>query len=104
MPRGRSPDRSRSVPAAGQPGPAGLPYERADTAIGTVPFAVGAVAVLIACAAAFSGTPLHGAYLDAGTVADELGRRTVGLVVLRRYLLLAAVAVVVKVMTLILGS
>ncbi len=52
-----------------------LPYERADTAIGTVLFAVGAVAVLIACAAAFSGTSLHGAYLDAGTVADELSRR-----------------------------
>jgi hypothetical protein len=52
-----------------------LPYERADTAIGTVLFAVGAVAVLIACAAAFSGTSLHGAYLDAGTVASELSRR-----------------------------
>jgi Mn2+/Fe2+ NRAMP family transporter len=52
-----------------------LGYERTDTAIGTVLFAIGAVAVLIACAAVFSGTALHGAYLDAGTMADELGRR-----------------------------
>jgi Mn2+/Fe2+ NRAMP family transporter len=52
-----------------------LQYERADTAIGTVLFAIGAIAVLVACAVAFSGTALHGAYLDAGTVADELRRR-----------------------------
>jgi Mn2+/Fe2+ NRAMP family transporter len=52
-----------------------LGYERIDTAIGTVLFAVGAVAVLMACAAAFSGTALHGAYADAGTVAGELARR-----------------------------
>jgi Mn2+/Fe2+ NRAMP family transporter len=52
-----------------------LPYERADTAIGTLLFAVGAVAVLVACAVAFSGTALHGAYLDAGAVADDLRLR-----------------------------
>jgi Mn2+/Fe2+ NRAMP family transporter len=52
-----------------------LQYERADTAIGTALFAIGAIAVLVACAVAFSGTALHGAYLDAGTVADELRRR-----------------------------
>ncbi|HUK68923.1 MAG TPA: NRAMP family divalent metal transporter [Streptosporangiaceae bacterium] len=52
-----------------------LPYERADTIIGTLLFAVGAVAVLAACALAFSGTVLHGAFLDAGTVADDLRRR-----------------------------
>ena len=52
-----------------------LPYERADTAIGTLLFAVGAVAVLTACALAFSGTGLHGAFADAGTVADSLRRR-----------------------------
>ena len=53
-----------------------LGYERADTAIGTVLFAVGAVAVLAACALAFSGTSWHGAFLDAGTVADGLGHRS----------------------------
>ncbi|HVX20766.1 MAG TPA: NRAMP family divalent metal transporter [Acidimicrobiales bacterium] len=52
-----------------------LPYERADTAIGTVLFALGAVGVLVACALAFSGTPLHGAYVNAGTVADDLRQR-----------------------------
>jgi Mn2+/Fe2+ NRAMP family transporter len=52
-----------------------LPYERADTAIGTVLFAVGAVAVLLACAAAFDGTVLHGAFVNAGTVAEDLRHR-----------------------------
>jgi Mn2+/Fe2+ NRAMP family transporter len=52
-----------------------LPYERADTAIGTVLFALGAVAVLAACAMAFDGTALHGAFASAGTVAEELRRR-----------------------------
>jgi Mn2+/Fe2+ NRAMP family transporter len=51
-----------------------LGYERADTAIGTLLFAIGAVGVLVACALAFSGTALHGAYLDAGAVADDLRR------------------------------
>jgi Mn2+/Fe2+ NRAMP family transporter len=51
-----------------------LRYERADTAIGTLLFACGAVAVLTACALAFSGGPLHGAYVDAGTVAASLRR------------------------------
>jgi Mn2+/Fe2+ NRAMP family transporter len=52
-----------------------LPYERADTAIGTVLFALGAVAVLAACAMAFDGTALHGAFASAGTVAEDLRRR-----------------------------
>ncbi len=52
-----------------------LPYERADTVIGTALFAIGAVGILIACAVAFDGTALHGAYLNAGTVADDLRRR-----------------------------
>jgi Mn2+/Fe2+ NRAMP family transporter len=51
-----------------------LRYERADTAIGTILFACGAVAVLTACALAFSVGSLHGAYVDAGTVAASLGR------------------------------
>jgi Mn2+/Fe2+ NRAMP family transporter len=52
-----------------------LSYERADTAVGTLFFVVGAVAVLAACALAFSGTPLHGAFVDAGTVAEGLRHR-----------------------------
>lgn len=52
-----------------------LPYERADTAIGTVLFAMGAVGVLVACAVAFDGTPWHGAYVDAGTVVESLRQR-----------------------------
>ena len=51
-----------------------LAYERADTVVGTLLFALGAVAVLAACALAFSGGPLHGAYLDAGAVAEALRR------------------------------
>ena len=53
-----------------------LRYERADTAVGTLLFALGAVAVLAACALAFSGTSWHGAYTDAGAVAAGLGRRS----------------------------
>lgn len=52
-----------------------LAYERADTTIGTVLFALGAVAVLVACALAFDGTALHGAFVNAGTVADDLRRQ-----------------------------
>ena len=53
-----------------------LGYERADTAIGTLLFALGAVAVLAACALAFSGTSWHGAYTDAGAVAAGLAHRS----------------------------
>ena len=53
-----------------------LGYERADTAIGTLLFALGAVAVLAACALAFSGTSWHGAFADAGMVAAGLGQRS----------------------------
>ena len=52
-----------------------LGYERADTAIGTLLFAVGGVAVLAACALAFSATSWHGAFIDAGAVAAGLGHR-----------------------------
>jgi Mn2+/Fe2+ NRAMP family transporter len=52
-----------------------LPYERADTAVGTLFFGIAAVATLAACALAFSGTPLHGAFVDAGAVADGLRDR-----------------------------
>ena len=52
-----------------------LPYERADTVAGTLLFALGAVAILVTCALAFSATPLHGAFTDASTVASELRDR-----------------------------
>ena len=52
--------------------PRWLPYERVDTLIGTLVVIVGAAAVMLACAWAFAGTPLHGAYQDAGTVATGL--------------------------------
>jgi Mn2+/Fe2+ NRAMP family transporter len=56
--------------------PRWLSYERADTAIGTLLFAVGAVAVLAACALAFSATSWHGAFTDAAAVAAGLGHRS----------------------------
>lgn len=49
-----------------------LPYERVDTLIGTVLVIVGAGAVMLACAWAFAGTPLHGHYHNAGAVAVGL--------------------------------
>ena len=52
-----------------------LAYERADTLFGTTVFVIGAVAVIAACAAAFGGTPLHGAFVDAGAVADGIRAR-----------------------------
>jgi Mn2+/Fe2+ NRAMP family transporter len=55
--------------------PRWLRYERADTAIGTVCFALGAVAVLVVCSMAFSGTTFHGAFVDAGSVATALHHR-----------------------------
>ena len=55
-----------------------LSYERVDTAVGTVLFTGGAVAILAACAFAFSGTPFHGAFVNAGTVASALRQRAGG--------------------------
>jgi Mn2+/Fe2+ NRAMP family transporter len=52
--------------------PRWLSYERLDTLLGAVLILLGAVAVLLACAWAFGGTPLHGAFEDAGAVADGL--------------------------------
>jgi Mn2+/Fe2+ NRAMP family transporter len=49
-----------------------LGYERADTALGTALFAIGALGVLLACAFAFGGTALHGAFANAGSVARGL--------------------------------
>ena len=52
-----------------------LSYERVDTAFGVVLFTVVAIAVLAACALAFSGTPLHGQFVNAGAVAEALRHR-----------------------------
>ncbi len=46
-----------------------LGYERIDTAIGTILFGAGALAILVASALAFGGTPLHGAFTDASAAA-----------------------------------
>jgi Mn2+/Fe2+ NRAMP family transporter len=53
-----------------------LGYERADTAIGTLLFALGGAAVLAACALAFSATSWHRTFLDAGMIAAALGHRS----------------------------
>jgi len=52
--------------------PRWIVYERIDTLAGTLVVILGAVAVMLACAWAFAGTPLHGAYHDAGAVAAGL--------------------------------
>jgi NRAMP (natural resistance-associated macrophage protein)-like metal ion transporter len=52
--------------------PRWLGYERVDTLVGTLLFAIGAVAVLVACAAAFDGTRAQGAFVDAAHVAAGL--------------------------------
>jgi NRAMP (natural resistance-associated macrophage protein)-like metal ion transporter len=54
--------------------PRWINYERTDTIIGSFVVILGAGALLIACAFAFSGTPLHGQFTDAGAVATGLAR------------------------------
>jgi Mn2+/Fe2+ NRAMP family transporter len=55
-----------------------LAYERFDTLIGTLLFALVALVIISTSAFAFDGTAFHGAFVDAGTVArglaDRLGR------------------------------
>jgi len=52
-----------------------LAYERLDTLLGTLLFTFMSGAILVTCAAAFAGTPFHGAFRDAGTVAVALNDR-----------------------------
>jgi NRAMP (natural resistance-associated macrophage protein)-like metal ion transporter len=52
--------------------PRWLAYERVDTLLGAVLILLGAAAVMLTCAWAFGGTPLHGAFDDAGAVAAGL--------------------------------
>ena len=49
-----------------------LGYERADTALGTVLFALGALGVLLACDFAFGSTALHGAFSNGAATASAL--------------------------------
>ena len=55
--------------------PRWIAYERLDTLIGTLLLLLGAMAVMLACGWAFSGSPLHGGFSDAGAVADGLHAR-----------------------------
>ena len=55
--------------------PRWIGYERADTVIGTILFAIGAMGVLLACATAFRSSALHGLFVDAGHV--ETGLRNI---------------------------
>jgi Mn2+/Fe2+ NRAMP family transporter len=52
-----------------------LGYERTDTLVGTVIFALVAIALVATCAFAFDGTALHGGFVDAGAVARGLAGR-----------------------------
>jgi hypothetical protein len=55
-----------------------LGYERTDTALGTVLFAVGALGVLLACGFAFGRAGLHGAFTDAAATARGLRAQSGG--------------------------
>jgi Mn2+/Fe2+ NRAMP family transporter len=52
-----------------------LAYERLDTLVGGILFGVGACAVVLTCAFAFDGSPLHGGFVNAETVATGLQHR-----------------------------
>jgi Mn2+/Fe2+ NRAMP family transporter len=52
--------------------PRWINYERADTVIGALVVVIGAAALIAVTAFAFGGTPAHGNYTNAGTVASEL--------------------------------
>ena len=54
--------------------PRWINYERADTVIGAFVVVIGAGALIAVTAFAFAGTPAFGHFVDAGTVATELGR------------------------------
>jgi Mn2+/Fe2+ NRAMP family transporter len=55
-----------------------LGYERADTALGTVMFALGALGVLLACDFAFGSTTLHGAFINGAATASGMRARAGG--------------------------
>jgi NRAMP (natural resistance-associated macrophage protein)-like metal ion transporter len=53
--------------------PRWISYERADTVIGAFVVVIGAGALISVAAFAFAGTPDFGQFVDAGTVATQLG-------------------------------
>ena len=55
-----------------------LNYERADTMVGALLFTIIGGAIVIACAFAFSGSALHGGFVDLGSVAHGLAARLGG--------------------------
>jgi Mn2+/Fe2+ NRAMP family transporter len=55
-----------------------LGYERVDTGLGTVMFAIGALGVLFACDFAFGSTALHGAFTSGAATASALSARAGG--------------------------
>ncbi len=54
--------------------PRWINYERVDTVIGAFVVVIGAGALIVVTAFAFTGTPYFGHFTDAGAVAVELGR------------------------------
>ncbi len=54
--------------------PRWINYERADTVLGAFIVVIGAAALIAVTAFGFGGTPAHGDYTNAGTVASELRR------------------------------
>ena len=54
--------------------PRWLDYEKADTALGAVVVVVGAAAIIVASASAFTGTPEFGHFVDGLGVARGIGR------------------------------
>jgi Mn2+/Fe2+ NRAMP family transporter len=52
--------------------PRWINYERADTVIGSIVVILGAAALMIAVSFGLGNTPLHGQFVDAGTVANGL--------------------------------
>ena len=54
--------------------PRWINYERADTVIGAFVVVIGAAALIAVTAFGLGGTPAHGDYTNAGTVASELRR------------------------------
>jgi NRAMP (natural resistance-associated macrophage protein)-like metal ion transporter len=53
--------------------PRWINYERTDTVLGSFVTVIGAAAMVITCAFAFGGTRFAGNFVDAGTVARDLG-------------------------------
>ncbi len=55
--------------------PRWMTYQRLDVLVGTILFAVGSISIIVACAAAYQGSSLHGEFQNAGTVAAGVAAR-----------------------------